>query len=661
MTERNRPDPDELLRILKVENGTEPGNGELKIFLGYAAGVGKTYTMLGEARLVRDKGCDAVIGLVETHGRRETEALTADFEIIPRLKIPHGGFIIDEMDLEGIVGRHPRLVLVDELAHSNAPGLKNSKRYEDVEDLLKAGISVYTTLNIQHVESTVDVVRQVSGVRVSETVPDRILQMAAQIELVDLTPEDLLVRLAEGKVYVPPKARLAMSRFFRKGNLLALRELALRYAARRVDADMRSYMDTHTMTGPFPVGSRIAVCLSTAKTSERLVRIGRRMSEELEADWFAVYVESPEEVGISDESRNRLRRHMQLAEELGASPAYLTGPHIAEEILRFAHSRHLTLLIIGLPLRSRWQQWIHGTVVDEILRSSGPIHVLVVGGQDAPQTSQRSPKRHQDRKWYPHILDVGAICIALALCLPLRFRLDPVGISMLLLAPVVAIGMTRGIRSSLWAILFALAGLDFFFIDPILSFKLADSEYAVVLGVFVFVALVTSSIAEVVRWEWAKTRHQQRFLSSLYSFSRDMMSAATSTDLLYRATETIADVFECEAVILESDEQDRLQVRARTGLEVPFGDHEIGVASWVFQHERPAGRGTDTLSSVAWHCLPLKGRIGTVGVLAVSKPAPGRFLSNEQMRLLASLANLLALAMGRTERAGRPVRPAEKV
>ena len=312
-------------------------------------------------------------------------------EIVSRLRLEHGQIVLEEMDLDGVLARHPTIALVDELAHSNAPGSRHAKRYQDVEELLDAGISVYTTMNIQHVESLNDIVYQITGVRVRETVPDKIMQMADELEVVDLPPEELLARFSEGKVYIPPQAEQAIHRFFREGNLIGLREMALRYTASKVDEDMRSYMERHGILGPWPAGSRILVCISTSDLSERLVRIGQRMAADLNAEWYAVYVESPQERPSDEAATDRLARSMRLAEDLGAKVQTLSGQSIAEEIISFAQSQNITLLVVGLPRKSLWKRWLRTSVVNEVISQSGPIHVLVIGNTESKEPEKAAP------------------------------------------------------------------------------------------------------------------------------------------------------------------------------------------------------------------------------------------------------------------------------
>ena len=631
MNKECRPDPDSLLRRLQHEE-EEAGRsrGRLKIFLGAAAGVGKTYQMLEEAQSLKKKCVDVVVCIVETHGRTETEALLKELEVIPRRRIDHGGVALEELDLDAVLARHPAIALVDELAHTNVLGSRHAKRYQDVEELLEAGISVYTTMNIQHIESLKDIVHLITGVRVVETVPDRILELADEIEVVDLPPEELLQRFKEGKVYVPAQADQAMRRFFREGNLMGLRELALRYAAKKVDEDLRSYMDEHGILGPWPAGSRILVSISDSPLSERLVRIGQRMAADLDAEWFAVHVESSQEPPPTEAAKDQLERTMKLAEELGAKVQVLNGYKISEEIYSFAGANNITLIIVGLPRRSLWNRLFRGSVVNEIVNHSGRIHVLVIGSTEAEQKLEKkktAPNVPEGKSnWQAFYGSLTSTVVMTAFLWMLHPWLGLSNTEMLLLLPVVYSSMTWGRRAGLMASLMAVLALDFFFIPPQLAVTFADVRYVPLFLVFIIVGNVTSILTDQVRWQRESARQRERFVSALYSFSRDLMSADNLESLLRYATKEIAEAFECEVMILLPDENRKLQVRAQMGEHLVFDERRLGVATWVFEHGQPAGRGTETLSSATLFYLPLKAKEVTVGVLGVSLGKPDRLL-----------------------------------
>jgi two-component system sensor histidine kinase KdpD len=647
MSEEGRPSPDALLhRLQHDEQESKRTSGKLKIFLGSAAGVGKTYQMLEEAQSLKEQGQDVVVALVETHGRKETEDLLAGLEIVPRREIEHQGITLSELDLEAVLARHPALVLLDELAHANAPGMLHEKRFQDAEELLNAGISVHTTLNIQHIESLNDVVYQITGVKVRETVPDRILELADQLELVDLPPEELLRRFKEGKVYIPPQADQAMSRFFRVGNLLGLRELALRYAARHAEGEMLSYMEMHEILGPWPAGSRILVCISDSSLSMQLVRIGQRMAAEMDAQWFAVHVESPQDAALGEPARDQLQANLQLAEELGAKVDVLSGHNIADELMIFAKDHNITLIVVGLPRKRRWINFWRSSVVNELILRSGAIHVLVIGSTATVRPGFRLPALTK-YDWRSFLGSSMSVAATVALCWVLKDWLEFVNIAMMLLLPVVFSGTMWGRRAGLVSSLLAMASLDFFFVPPIFAFSVADLRYLPSFFVFAVVAIVTSFLAELVRWQGESARQRAKSISVLYAFSRDLMGARTSGELLNLITKSISEAFDCEVRIFLPSRYGQLQVVAPEKDSGIIEERELGIATWVFQRGLKAGRGTDTLSSTSWSYFPLKANETIAGVLGINLRRSGQHLQSDQRQLMDSFANIIALALGR--------------
>ncbi len=391
----SRPDPDALLAQIRLEE-QENKRGQFKVFLGYAAGVGKTYAMLEAAHQRKNEGLDVVVGYIETHNRAETDALVSGLEVIPRLRLTYRNVELTEMDIDAVLKRHPRLALVDELAHTNAPGSRHAKRYQDVVELLEAGIDVYTTLNVQHIESLNDVVAQITGMKVRETIPDRVIDTVNDIELVDLPPDELIKRLADGKVYVPEQAQRAVQQFFRKGNLTALRELSMRRAAERVDNQMRAYMRTSAIPGPWPASERLLVCISPSALGERLIRTARRLADELNAEWFAIYVETPDEGRLSQEQRDQVAISLRLAEELGARAVSRPGQSVPEGVLEYAHRHNITKIIAGKPRQARWLEFVRGSLVDRLIRISGDIDIYVISSEAGPQV------RQMVEGWRPH-------------------------------------------------------------------------------------------------------------------------------------------------------------------------------------------------------------------------------------------------------------------
>lgn len=644
----NRPNPEEFLRRIQEEEESEAprSTGRLKIFLGFCAGVGKTYHMLEEARVAVKNGINTVIGVIETHGRKETQALLEGLEIIPRKKIEYNGISLEEMDIDKILELKPELVIVDELAHTNVPSSRHEKRYQDVEELVKAGINVFTTLNIQHVESQVDIVQQISHVRIHETVPDSILELADEVELVDLTSEKLLERLHEGKVYIPEKAKQAMQKFFRKGNLLALRELSLRYTAKRVDEDVLSYKQRYDIKTPWSVCSRLLVGFSSSPTSERLLRMTHRMANDMGAEWHAVYVESArQQIEISEKARNQLDKNIRLAEELGAKVISLSGNIIADTIIDYAKENNVTLIVAGLSHRSRIDEIFKGSVLNELTRKSGQIDVLIVGNDNKPKSFDKYFKIHRE-DYKPYLISFLMVAVITVFGWYVRSWSEPLNVAMCLLLPVIASSILWETRVGLFTALIAIGAFDFFLIPPYLTFRIADIKYMPSFFVFIFISLIVSFLAKGIRWQTETTRHRERFLSVLYAFSREIMEASNLKEILDKASTHISEAFRSDVVILLPDENKQLQVVEKQGA-LEFDEKEKAVALWVYKNGMNAGKNTQTLASANWHYLPLKSEDKTFGVLGFTPTKQEGFLSSEQQRLLESFANIIAMYLKR--------------
>lgn len=642
--------PEEFLRRIQAEEEqeeTKNGKGHLKIFLGFCAGVGKTYHMLEETRQAVKSGINAVIGVVETHGRKETQALLDGLTIIPRKKTEYNGISLDEMDIDKILELKPALVIVDELAHTNVPNSRHEKRYQDVEELINAGINVFSTLNIQHIESQIDVVQQITHVKIHETVPDTILEMADEVELVDLTSEKLLERLHEGKVYIPEKAKQATQKFFRKGNLLALRELALRYTAKRVDEDVLSYKQRYDIKTPWSVCARLLVGFSGSPTSERLLRMTHRMASDMGAEWFAVYVQSAkQQIEINERARNQLDKNIRLAEELGAKVVSLSGNIIADEIINFAKENNITLIVAGLSHRSRIEEVFKGSVLNELTKKSGQIDVLIVGNDNKPKSISKVFKMHKE-DYKPYLISFLMVAAIIAFGWVIRPWTEPLNIAMFLLLPVILSSIIWETRVGLFTALVAVGLFDFFLIPPYLTFRIADIKYMPSFFVFIIISLILSFLSKGIRWQNETTRHRERFLSALYSFSREIMTAGNLEEILSNATTHISEAFQSDVVILLPDENNQLQVREKQG-EIEFNEKEKGVALWVYKNGTSAGKNTQTLASANWHYLPLKAEETTFGVLGFTPNNQEGFLSSEQQRLLESFANIIAMYLKRS-------------
>lgn len=629
------------------ETKTVPKRGRLKIFLGYCAGVGKTYRMLQEAIVNKNNNVAVVVGLVETHGRKETEALVNYLEVMPRKTIQYGGFPMTEMDLDGIIARHPELVIVDELAHTNIPGSRHTKRYQDVEELLHEGIDVYTTLNIQHVQSLTDIVQQITSIKVEEILPDRILEIATEIELVDLPPEKLQQRLAEGKVYIPQKAKQAMQMFFKKGNLIALRELALKYTAKRVDIDLLSYREKEEISNIWPVESKLLVCVGSGKITEKLLLIAHRMAEDLEVEWYAVHVESPQQVRLSDKDRGQLHRNLRLAEELGAKVATLSGISIADEILQFAKQKNITLIITGLSDRSRFEELFKGSVLDRLVKHSGSINVLVVG-RDAQISKPKPPPiqfslKSVEYKYY--LFSFLAVSITALIGWFLGAILSPIDDLILLLLPVIASGILWGSKYSFFAALFAAAIVDFFFVPPKFSFATDDVKYIASFIIFIFVSFSLSGLGKVIRWQAKSARYREKFVSALCSFGQEMMIAENLDDILNRAVKNISEAFEAEVIIMLPDKFGNLEFTTKSREDLFLNETEKAVAIWAYKNGQNAGKSTNTLSSAKWLYIPLKLNENILGVICLLKIDATKFFTPEQKRLLESFVRVVALTL----------------
>jgi two-component system sensor histidine kinase KdpD len=647
MSEREgRPSPEALLAAAKSE-----GRGRLKIFLGAAPGVGKTYEMLLSARAKRRDGVDVVIGVVEPHGRRETEALLDGLETIPRRQVEYKGHLLAEMDLDAILKRRPQLVLVDELAHTNAPGCRHPKRYLDVDELIAAGIDVFATLNIQHVESLNDVVAKITRIRVRETVPDSVLDQADDIEVVDLAPEDLIKRLHEGKVYVPQQAERAVRHFFSTGNLTALRELALRRTAQRVDEQLLSHMRAHAIAGPWPAGERVLACVSEAPSTAGIVRYARRIADRLRVPWTAIYIESARTQRLSNAERDRVADHLRLAERLGASTITIPGRNIADELIAYAGANNITQIVIGKSARSRWFELVHGSVVRELMRKSGQISLHVIAGDAEDAVAAKSVATSpppQTLSLGPYLGSAAAVAVALGVGLFLKAFMAVQGISLVFLTAVLAAAVAWGLLPSLFACVLSVLAYNFFFLPPLYTFTVADPENVVTLFFFLVVAVIVSHLTAATRGQAVSARARAKATAELYAFSRKIAAIGALDDLLWATAYQIASMLNVRIVLL-------MPVGDGEGLEVASGyppedeldEADMAAARWTWEHNRPAGRGADTLPGGKRLFLPLRTGSGPVGVVGIDRDAPGPLLTPDGRRLLDALADQAAVAIER--------------
>ncbi|HLK39623.1 MAG TPA: sensor histidine kinase KdpD [Polyangiaceae bacterium] len=640
-----RADPDELLHHA-LEDERRRSRGKLVIFFGAAPGVGKTYAMLEAARAERDLRRDVVLGIVETHGRYETGALVIGLELLPRRRVEHRGVTIDEFDLDAALARKPGLILVDELAHTNAPGSRHAKRWQDVEELRDAGIDVYSTLNVQHVESLNDVVAQVTGVVVRETVPDRVLEEATEVRLIDLPPDELLERMTDGKVYLPEKAERAVENFFRKGNLIALRELALRSTAERVDAQMRTYRTAHGITRVWATTERVLVCVGPSPSSARLLRAARRMAASLHAPCIAAYVETPAALRMSDADRRRLAENLRLAELLGFEAVTLQGERAAEETVRYARSHNVTKIVLGKPTHSRWRNLVSTSFLEDIVRSSGEIDVYVISGDEGPARAA-GPRRRPRTRPLAYAAAVGASIASTGVAWFFFGRRQLADVVMVYLLGIILVSLRFGYGPSICAAVVSVLLLDFFFVPPYLSFSVTDFQHVVMFAVMFVVAVVISNLTQRVRVQAEAARQREQRTGTLYSMSRELAATRATRNLAHVALDHVHDVFDARVTLALEGRDGRLEnIAAGEAAYVP-DEKEQGVIEWTWSRDKPAGLGTDTLPSARGLYLPLRGAQGRVGVLGVIPADPRRLQDNEQRALLDVFAQQIATALER--------------
>jgi two-component system sensor histidine kinase KdpD len=643
----NRPDPEALLKLAQAEEAEAEPQARLKIFLGYAAGVGKTYAMLEAARQRRHEGRDVVAGYVESHGRQETDALLEGLEVIPPALVSYQGVSLPEMDLDAVLARKPQIVLVDELAHTNAPGSRHEKRWQDVEELLGAGIDVYTTVNVQHFESLNDVVTQITGIVVRETVPDRLLDEATEIRLVDIPPEELLQRLSEGKVYVPEKAAVALRKFFQPGNLIALRELSLRRTASRVDGQMRAYMEAKSITGPWPAGERLLVCVSGGPSSEKLIRTTRRLADELNSSWLTVYIETTGSAGHIQENRERIWKDLRLAESLGSQVASITATSVSQAIIEYAVRHNVTKIVVGKPTRPRWRDFLRQPLVDQVIRLSGAIDVYVVSIELTEQRTVKGGKPRQPIALTVYMKSLIAVVLATLACEALRPFLAPTNMVMIYLLAVVMAALRLGRKPAILTAFLSVVAFDFFFVPPRLTLAVSDTEYLITFIALFSVGVIISTLVAKSRERADALREREVQTASLYYLSRDLAGAGGIEVIMEAVIRNVGESLHCKVVIL-LPEGERLELKAGSpGLTLDV--KEQAVADWAFRNRQPSGRGTDTLGSSALLYLPLQGSATLLGVLGVKLDNEAEHRSPQIRRLLDAFASQTAMAMERVQ------------
>jgi two-component system sensor histidine kinase KdpD len=613
----DRPDPDALLRRIQAETA-RAGRGKLQIFFGFAPGVGKTYRMLQVAReLAARQHLDVVIGVVEDHGRAETAGLVRGLEVLPRRQVEYRGRTLDELDLDAALSRKPKLLLVDELAHTNVPGSRHRKRWQDVEELLDAGIDVFTTMNVQHVDSLNDVIAQITRVQVRETVPDLVLDRADEIELVDISPEELLQRLREGKVYLPEQARRAAEHFFQRGNLLALRELALRRTAQHVDDDVVEYREEHGVASTWPAGERILVCVGPSPSSARLIRAAARMAAGLRCPWLACFVDVTTTRPLSDAERERLDTHLRMAEKLGATVTQLSGPSVAHCLLQYARKHNVTRLIIGKPTHSRLRDRLRGSLLDEVVRGSGEIDVHVIRGDDTPAPRSPSAVPVGGLPPWRYALAGGLVVLTLGVSLLLRDLLSLPDLEMLFLLSVMVTAISTGRGPSIFAAALSVACYDFFFVPPYYTFSVADRRYFLTFAMMFGIGIVLSELAGRLRRQERDASAREERTSVLYALTRELAGTDRPAEIAAIAARHAAAIFAAKTVVLSPGVDGSLRAIGEAPAGTHLEDKELGVAKWCFEHAELAGLDTDTLPGADSLCAPLRVGQSRLGVLAL--------------------------------------------
>ena len=637
-----RPSPDALLAQVQQEEA-QAKRGKLKIFFGACAGVGKTYGMLSAARQLRDQGRDVVVGVVETHGRSETAALLAGLEMLPLRETSYRGNTLREFDLDGALQRHPEVILVDELAHSNAPGARHLKRWQDVAELLDAGIDVYTTLNVQHLESLNDVVGGVTGIRVQETVPDRVFDHSEEVLLVDLPPDDLLIRLKRGQVYVPEQARHAADNFFRKGNLVALRELALRRTAERVDEQMQGVRRTAFQSPVWQTGDSLLACVGPEDSDGRVVRVAARMAARRQAEWHCVYVETPSLERLPHPRREAVLATLKLAEQLGAETAVLAARDAPAAALDYARQHNLGRIVLGRgPHSGRWS-W--QSFMRRLGQLASDVDILTVARQAsaaAPQTRGVAPER-SPRSPLRHYAYAVAVCLAITLvAIPLPPYIDRANIVMLYLLGVVGMAYRCGRGPSILTAVLGVLSFDFFFVPPRFTFAVSDVQYVLTFVVMLIVGFVIGHLTSGLRYEARMARYREGRARNLYELAKALSSTLTEEQVIDISTRSLQASFQSRTRILLPDDHDKLRADS-AGSE----DIDLGVAQWCFDHNEPAGAGTGTLPGRAHQYLPLAAPMRVRGVLVISQEPSRSGLLPEQQRLLEAFAALIGIALER--------------
>jgi len=652
----NRPDPDELLdRMQRDEERSQ--RGRLKIFFGASAGVGKTFAMLQAARRRKDEGADVVVGIVETHGRKETVALIEGLEVIAPARIEYRGRLLAEFNLDAALARKPQLILVDELAHSNVQGSRHPKRWQDVQELLDAGIDVFTTVNVQHLESLNDVVGQITGIRVWETVPDRVFDLADEVTLVDLPPEELLDRLREGKVYMPQQAEHAVRNFFRKGNLIALRELALRRTADRVDAQMREYRADQSIERIWQARERIIVCVGAGQESSNLVRAAARLAANQKADWLAVYVETPRLARLPDAVRKRTLDALKLASELGAETVTLQGDEVAPTVLAYARMRNVSKLVVGASSVRGWRARLRPSVAQQMVWSVRDIDLTLVNSGAVREAAERhdavsgfaGPDSGAHRSTPASYAYAFAICAAItAIASMLLDRIAQTNLVMLYLLGAVFTAARLGRGPGVLFSFLGVAAFDFFFVPPRMSFTVADTQYLLTFGVMLVTSLMISHLTASLKRQAHLATLRERRTGAMFAMTRELGGALMTDQIIEIGMRHVSEVFQARTAVLLPDSAEKVRPKVENpDPATALNEVDLDIAQWVYDQQKQAGHGTETLPAATALYLPLKAPMRTRGVIALLSERMAEFAVPEQRRMLESFVAQIALALER--------------
>ena len=665
-----RPDPDALLKEVEKDDVKK---GRLKIFLGYAPGVGKTFAMLNDAHVLKKRGVDVVAGVVETHKRADTDALLAGLEIIPRKSIEYNGLLVSEMDLEAILTRHPAVVLVDELAHTNIEGSRHPKRYQDIEELLEQGIDVHTTVNIQHFESMNDAVAKITGVRMQETLPDTFFDRTDEIQVVDIPWEELILRLKEGKVYFPEQAKRAIENFFQRGNLFALRELMLTLVARKMDSELINYMRAKAIPGPWPAAEKLVVCIADSPYARQLIRKAYAIAKDVHAEWYAVYVLPTGLTEPSGQAKVYLTDALNLAEELGAKIMTLSGNDVAEEIIRFARENNITRIVIGKPLRPTVIEFFKRSPVSRLLRASGDFELhLITPTIEGKKEDILPPPRNAAFNVSAYLTALGMIAIITLINLVLQRVVDPSSLVYIYLIATSVSALLFGMWPSIFTSMMSLITYDFFFTIPRYSFTMKDPKEIINVLVFLFTAIIIGQLVKIVKKqnislqlrlervalieemskEFLSLPPLEQLVEGLAAFSQETMNTLAFlrttiiNDISNITIKYVQKVISVPCFVLFKEKKGDLQLWAKSSPDLEINQNDLAVAQWTFSHGEIAGAGTETLPSISFCFLPIKSQeeeiLGVVGIQHDFKN-----LLPEQRRILGTISNLTSLVAAR--------------